>query len=277
MKVRTILSAFTVSAILSTAACAQVTGTVTLDGKPPVLAPINVAAMAQCAKEHPGGTIPNETVVVGDKGELANVVVSIKKEANPLPVPAKMPEAMNLDQKGCQYVPHVVAVQVDQPLVAKNSDPFLHNVHSQPADNTPINTAQPTIDKKGKKLGTKVAEYYRVKCDVHPWMSAWVAVIDNPYFAVTDKDGAFTLPAGLKDGEYTVIAWHEKFDKMEGKLVVKDGKGEIKLTFKAAGADANKALEGLMPAGVKLAVTATEPCCEVGTAKAALMAKAAAK
>src|SRR5439155_14914661 len=116
-------------------------------------------------------------------------VVSVQKaEGVGLPKPAAAPPHVDLDQKGCQYTPHVVAVQVGEPLVAKNSDAFLHNVHSQPTDNTPINTAQPTIDVKGKKLDTKVAEYYRVKCDVHPWMSAWVAVVDSPYYAVTDKD-----------------------------------------------------------------------------------------
>ena len=233
MTVRTILSALVLSAGFGTVAMAQVSGTVTLDGKAPAVAPIDISKMAQCAKEHPGGTIPNESVVVTDKGELANVVVSIKKaEGVELPAPATPPAPMNLDQKGCQYIPHVVAVQIDQPLVARNSDSFLHNVHSQPSDNTPVNTAQPTIDKKGKKLATKVAEYYRVKCDVHPWMSAWVAVIDNPYFAVTDATGKFELPKGLKDGEYTVVAWHEKFDKIEGKVTVKDGKGEVKLVFK---------------------------------------------
>lgn len=277
MKARMFLSAVALSAGFATATMAEITGTVVLDGKPPVLQPINVGAMPQCAKNHPGGTIVNEQVVVGAKGELANVIVSIKKqEGVALPPPKNAAAPASLDQVDCQYVPHVVAVGPDQPLMVKSSDAFLHNVHTQPEQNDPKNFAMVMKDPKGKKIPTDKPEYYKVKCDVHPWMAAWVGCIDNPYFAVTDKDGKFTLPDGLADGDYTLTAWHEKYDKQEVGFKVTGGKAEIKVTYKAAGADATKELQNLMPAGVKLAVTSEEACCTGPNLKAAAMAKAAA-
>ncbi len=93
----------------------------------------------------------------------------------------------------------------------KNSDPFLHNVHSQPALNEPFNMAMPTAN-AGEPADPqpKVPEIFKVKCDVHPWMAAWVAVFDHPYFAVTGDDGTFAIK-GLPDGTYTLQAWHERY------------------------------------------------------------------
>src|SRR5207253_5146193 len=99
------------------------------------------------------------------------------------------------DQKGCMYSPHVLAMMVGQDLVVKNSDPFLHNVHSLAQSNVAFNQGQPNID-PGKDMGPqKSAETFHVKCDVHPWMSAYVAVLDNPFFDVTKDDGSFNIPA----------------------------------------------------------------------------------
>jgi plastocyanin len=177
-----------------------------------------------------------DTVIVGDDGGLANVVVSIKKEEGmTLPgddSPPQIPAV--LDQQGCQYFPHVVAIQVGQPIIVKNNDPFLHNVHSLPERNDPMNKAQPNIDRQGAKAPKlKEPEIFRVKCDVHPWMGAWIAVIDSPFFAITGKDGKFTLPKGLPNGDYTVTIWHEKYGTQEAKLSVKDGRGEVNFTVKA--------------------------------------------
>jgi len=205
---------------------AQVTGTVKLDGKAPEMAKIDMSGVAQCAQQH-STPVTQETVITGAENGLANVVVSIKKEEG-MDLPGDAPkEAAVLDQKGCQYVPHVVAMMAGQDLKVKNSDPFLHNVHTLPEKNQGENKAQPNVD-PGTKLKTpKEPEYIRVKCDVHPWMGAWIAVIDNPFFAVSDKDGKFTLPKGLPDGDYTVTAWHEKLGTQDGKLSVKGGKGTV--------------------------------------------------
>jgi RNA polymerase sigma factor (sigma-70 family) len=208
-------------------------GTVKFDGQPPEMPKIDMSAVPQCHQQH-AGDARQESVIVGENGGLANVVVSLKKqEGQDLPgtVPA---EPAVLDQKGCQYVPHVVAVMVGQRIIVKNSDPFLHNVHPLPEKNEGENRAMPNRDEAGARLKTpKEPEYFRVKCDVHPWMAAWVAVLDNPYFAVTGKDGKFTLPKGLPDGDYTLTAWHEKYGEQTGHLTVKDGAGTVDFIFKA--------------------------------------------
>jgi plastocyanin len=232
MNMKAWFSTAMLSTLLTPLAMAQVSGTVKLDGKTPAMKKIDMAAVPDCAKMH-DKPIYEEMVVVGPNGGLANVVVSIKKdEGQNLPGgPAKAPGVF--DQKGCQYIPHVVAVQVGQPVVVKNSDSLLHNVHTQPETNAPDNLAQPFVD-PGKKLKVPTdPEYFHVKCDVHPWMSAWIAVIDNKYFAVTDKDGKYTLPEGLPDGKYTLHAWQEKYGEQDQKITVKDGKATGDFIYKA--------------------------------------------
>jgi plastocyanin len=199
---------------------------------------IDMGGKPECAAQHKGAKVREQTVIVGAKGALANVVVSINTpEGQTLPA-IKPTAAAELTQKGCMYEPHVLAMQVGQKLVIKNDDPFMHNVHSQ-SDNVPFNFAQPNVD-QGKPAPTpKQAEYFHVKCDVHPWMSAWIAVLDNGYFAVTKEDGTFEIPKGLPDGDYTVTFWQEKFDKSEPQaLHVTGGKGTIDYSFKQEGASA---------------------------------------
>ena len=210
----------------SPAADASIVGTVTFNGEAPEPKQVDMAAVKECAVHHPDGAF-DEGLVVTD-GRLANVVVWVKpadgQELPPRPVPAT---PAVLDQKGCQYRPHVVAVQVDQPLVVTNSDAFLHNVHALSIDNPAFNFGQPSKDLRGRSVGPmKVAEVFRVKCDVHPWMGAYVHVIDHPYFAVSGEDGTFAIPAGLPDGEYTLAAWHEKLGEKQAKVSVRGGKAE---------------------------------------------------
>ena len=210
---------------------AEVTGTVTLDGKAPKMNDINMAGVSACAAMH-AAPLKEETVVVGPKNELANVVVSIKVEEGVL-LPGNPPKTPAvLDQEGCQYVPHIVAMQLGQELHAKNGDAFFHNIHSFPVNNNAFNVAQPVAGTI--KLKTpKEAEYIKVKCEAHPWMNAWVAVIDHPFFAVSDKDGKFTLPKGLPDGKYTLHVWHEKLGEQDVAISVKDDKCEpIPITVK---------------------------------------------
>ncbi len=237
MKTRVWLSALAISAGLTASAFADVKGTVKLDGKAPEMPKIDMSGVPDCHKQHADSPVTQETVIAGKDGGLANAVVSIKKEEGmSLPGDDKAPaDPVVLTQKGCQYMPHVIGAMVGQSLLVKNDDPFLHNVHTQPEKNDPDNRAQPNLDPKGAKLkAMKEPEYFRVKCDVHPWMSAWIAVIDNPFFAVTDKDGHFTLPKGLPDGDYTVHAWHEKYGDQDGKVSVKGGNGEVNFSFKGS-------------------------------------------
>jgi plastocyanin len=229
------------AALLSAGALrADVTGKVTLLGDPPEMQVIDMSAVKECAALHPD-PVTEETVIVGDKGELKNVVVSLKKDDDKdMPgEPSKTPVV--LDQQACMYEPHVVAMMVGQPLIIKNSDPFLHNVDSTATNpENKFNVGMPTAN-KGIKIDPqpKVPEIFRVKCDVHPWMSAWIAVFDHPYFSVTGDDGTFDIK-GLPDGTYTLQAWHEKYGTQDKKITVKDGKAVVDFQYKADDAKPEK-------------------------------------
>lgn len=226
MKFRSLLSAGFLMAAVSGVAVADVTGTIKFEGTAPKMKVINMAAVAACAAQHKT-PVTEESVIVKD-GKLANVVISI---TNPPAGGKPAAEPAVLDQKGCQYVPHVVALMVGQKFLVKNSDPFLHNVHGLPENNPGFNFGQNNVDPAGKAVTLKSEEVFRTKCDVHPWMSAWIAVFEHPYFAVSGADGAFAIK-GLKDGEYNVKAWHEKLGEQEGKVKVAGGKGTVDFTFK---------------------------------------------
>ena len=233
------LSAVALSAAVGSASFGQVTGAVKLEGKAPTRGPVaGLAQNPQCAALHKEPVL-DETVVADKDGNLANVIVFLKGAKGPAPK-----DPVVLDQKGCQYVPHVVSVTVGQQFNAANSDPFLHNVHPLPDVNPQVNMAQPgkTPEEGMKVMVPKAAEFFKVKCDVHPWMSAWVGVFDHPYHSVTGEDGQFEIATeGLKDGDYELAAWHEKYKELKGgKVTVKGGKAELSkpLTFKAAAAAA---------------------------------------
>jgi hypothetical protein len=283
MKLTALLSAAALSAglCLATAstASAQITGTVKLDGPAPEPQQINMAANPQCAAAHPNPVL-EESIVAGDNGELANVVVSVKAPEGKELKGDVPKDPVVLDQKGCQYVPHVVAMMVGQDLVIKNDDNFLHNVHSLAIDNTPFNFGQPTKDQKGASRGKdiKTAERFPVKCDVHPWMMAHVNVFEHPFFAVSNEKGEFSIPTkGLEDGTYTLEIWQEKLapEPLTKEITVKGGKAtveEIKIPAKAA------ALGNSVEGAAKLASAKTgetKSCC-TPKSKAQAIASAAA-
>jgi hypothetical protein len=232
------ISSLFVGAVLGVAsvAPAQVTGKVKLDGKPPAPKEIDMSGVKECAALH-ADPVMDETIVAKATGELANVVVSVKAEEAAALGGAIPEQPAVLDQKGCQYVPHVLPMMVGQKLKIKNSDAFLHNVHSLAQTNPAFNFGQPNKD-PGKDVDPpKTAEVIKIKCDVHPWMGAWQVVFEHPFFAASKEDGTFEIK-GLPDGDYTLEAWHEKLGKQEGKVSVKGGKGTADFTFKLAGASA---------------------------------------
>jgi plastocyanin len=208
----------------------------------------------------------DDSVVAGDKGELANVIVYIKPaEGQKLAGPQRT-DPVVLDQKGCMYSPHVLAVQTGQPVAVKNSDPFLHNVHSMAIDNPTFNFAQVVTSEKKIEPFTAV-ETFQIKCDVHPWMKAVVRVFDNPYFAQTGEDGKYTIDTkDLKDGTYTLQAWQEKYHDSQPQTVeIKGGKAtkEVDFTFKA---DAKAQAQPLKEIHLASA-NATAACCAGKIAK----------
>ena len=181
-------------------------GTVKFQGTVPAAKPINMAADPNCAKQHSSPVLSQE-IVADAKGDLQNVVVFVSEGlGNRTFEPPSQPAV--IEQKGCMYAPHVLAVRASQQLEVVNSDPTLHNIHPLPANNREWN--------KAEAPGTTTEETFSreeiaipIKCNVHPWMRSYVAVFNHPYFAVTGKDGSFEL-GNLPPGTYTIKAWHEK-------------------------------------------------------------------
>ncbi len=189
-------------------AASSITGTVTFDGKAPALKPLAMDADPACAKKH-SAPVPSEALVLGAANAMGNIMVWVSKglpDGKTWPVP-KSPAV--LDQKGCQYLPHVMAVMVGQPYKILNSDGIVHNVHALPKINKPFNRPMPATVKEATVTFDKPEGGFQVKCDVHPWMTAYVGVFTHPFSSVTSKDGKFTI-SGLDPGTYEITAWHER-------------------------------------------------------------------
>ncbi|MBI3010751.1 MAG: carboxypeptidase regulatory-like domain-containing protein, partial [Candidatus Omnitrophica bacterium] len=144
----------------------------------------------------------------------------VKSGASPAASAPTQP--VTLDQNGCWYTPHVFGIQANQPLEIVNSDATLHNVNAKPTTNQPFNIAQPVKGMKTTKKFTKPEIMVKFKCNVHPWMSAYAGVVNHPYFAVSDEQGAFSI-TGLPAGTYELEAWHEKFGTQTQTLTVAEG------------------------------------------------------
>ena len=185
----------------------NITGTVMLEGTPPEADTIRMNSDPACSEKTGNATL-TEYYVVGEDGSLANVFVYVKGEGlddRSFPVPSN---AVDLDQNGCQYSPHVFGIQVGQTLTVRNSDNTLHNIHATPSTNAEFNTGQPiqgmTFDREFDEVEVMVP----FKCDVHSWMNAYVGVLDHPYFGVSGSGGVFEINT-LPPGEYEIEAWHE--------------------------------------------------------------------
>ena len=212
-----------------------ITGVVTFDGVAPKNEPIKMNADPVCVKENP--TAQTQETWEVDNGKLANVFVYVKDGLGNYAFDAPT-GSVTIDQMGCRYHPHVFGIRVGQTLEIKNSDPTLHNIHALPMGNKEFNTGQPIQGMITKHTFDSKEVMVPFKCDVHGWMNAYVGVMTNPYFAVTDKDGKFDLP-NLPPGTYTIEAWHEKAGAQTASVTIgaKETK-EITFTFKAAGATA---------------------------------------
>lgn len=199
-------------------AASTITGTVTFDGKAPTLKPIAMDADPVCAKKH-SGPVANEMLVLGSGNTMGNIMVWVSKglpTGKTWPVPST---PVVLDQNGCQYKPHVMGIMVGQAYKILNSDGVLHNIHTLPTVNPAFNRAMPPTLKEASTVFEKPEAVFHIKCDVHPWMSAYVAVFTNPFFSVTSTDGKFSI-AGLDPGTYEITAWHEKLGTQTASITV---------------------------------------------------------
>lgn len=205
----------------------EVKGVVNFEGNPPVGKKLNLPS--GCA--HPGEKEVFSNEVIVHNGKLQNVVVTVKRseisgEFKDIPT-----EEVVLDQHGCMYTPRVAAARVGQKVTFVNSDPIFHNVRSVTEKNEKFNMAMPKKNQRETKVFEKPEMFLQAKCSVHPWMGAYVAVMDHPFFAITNEKGEFTLPK-LPAGTYDLEAWHEVFGTQTAKVEVKENGTPVTFTFK---------------------------------------------
>jgi plastocyanin len=227
-------------AILLTAAApiafaADITGKITFEGAQPAEVTIPMRTDPQCAKMYKE-KVTTRHFIISPAGELADVFVYIKDGlgAQKYDPPA---EPVVLDQVGCFYTPYVFGVQTGQRLVVKNSDPTLHNVHIQTDPKTGNKGSNQVQAPKGRDIVKTFDHpeiFVRFKCDVHPWMFAWAAVMEHPFFSVSAEDGTFRI-ANVPPGKYVIEAIHRKAGRQTREITVGDQDQTANFVMKAGG------------------------------------------
>lgn len=212
------------------ATAARVRGKVLFSGRKPPAKAISMNTEEACEELHDKPVLFSP-VQTGKDGGLANVFVYIKSGLEDLAFePPK--ETVVIDQRGCQYVPRVVALRAGQLLTVKNSDPVSHNIHPVPVNNREWNQQQPPGAPDLQRKFARPEVMIPVKCNVHNWMRSFVGVLDHPYFTVTGDTGAFewdSVPAG----EYTITAWHETLGELTQKIALaRSSEQEVTFTFR---------------------------------------------
>lgn len=204
-----------------------VRGSVRIVGPVPPRKRLRVDADPRCAALQ-AGVLLSEDVVADEGGFVQGAFVYLSRGLNG-PAPLAPVASVYLDQVGCRYVPHVLGVQVGQPLVVLNSDNLLHSVHASALNNKGCVIGMPAAGQEHVERFTCPEIMVRIRCDVHPWMSAWVGVLDHPYFAVTAEKGGYGIPK-LPPGRYIFKVWHEKYADVEREVDVGPG-AEVVLDF----------------------------------------------
>src|SRR5580698_6343483 len=209
----------------------KITGTVKLDGVAPHMKGIDMSKDNFCSKAHATDPGHLETVVAGANGGLENVVLYISDWSGPVTASTAVPV---FDQKNCMYTPHVLAMDVGQTFKVTTSDATAHNIHPNPnpmTGNIPWNQSQPPGAPPVEK-SWKAPEMIEVKCNIHPWMHGYFAVVKGPY-ATTDENGNYTIN-DVPPGSYTVTAWQEAAGTQNQKVTVAaGGSATADFTFKA--------------------------------------------
>jgi hypothetical protein len=206
-----------------------ISGKVAYTGMPAKQRAIDMSKEPGCASQH-AAPVTNETVVTGPNNALNNVVIYVSSGA---PADSQVPaQAVTFEQKGCQYIPHILPMHVNQELRIINSDQSPHNVHPLAKANREWNKSQmpgaaPIVERYDK------AEFIPVKCSVHPWMRGYFAVLKTSHYDVSKGGGDFKLP-NLPPGKYTITAWHEDYGTQNAEVTVSGNETkELNFTFKA--------------------------------------------
>jgi plastocyanin len=217
---------------VSAASSGKITGTVKFEGAPPHMKGIDMSKDPYCVKQHENNPAKLESVVVGSGGGLQNVVLYISEGLSGAAASAVASEQPTFDQKGCQYSPHVLSMDVGQQFKVTTSDQTTHNIHPEPnplAGNIPWNKSQPP-GAPPIVTSWKTEEFIPVKCNIHPWMHGYFAVVKGPN-ATTDSSGSYSLD--VPPGNYTVTAWQEELGKQTQKVTVSAGApAKADFTFK---------------------------------------------
>ena len=209
----------------------RIKGHIRLSGKLPGNPVIRMGMDPMCAQINRGTQVVQETVVAAADGSLANVFVALQDKLPQTPVPTT---PVTIDQKGCIYRPRVVGARVGQTLQIRNSDAWLHNVHSLSSLGNTFNVGQP---KDGMVYPFKLKDVevvLRLKCDVHGWMTAFVGVVNHPYFAVSGNAGTFEID-NVPAGSHTIQAWQERYGALKQTVKVSDGTtADVEFTYTGA-------------------------------------------
>jgi hypothetical protein len=203
-------------------ASGTVTGTVRLEGSPPVRAPLRVYKHREVC----GDGVADDRLVVGPGGGVRYAVVSVEGVRNGRP--PERDRTLVLDNQACRFQPHVQVAEVGQWLELRNSDPVLHDADARLGVETLFNVALPP----GHRLRKPLARpgLVAITCDVrHTWMLAWVAVAEHPYHTVTDAYGTYEL-RDVPPGHYTLRVWHEQLGTTERPVTVEAG-GTVTAVF----------------------------------------------
>ena len=206
----------------------SIIGTITFEGKAPKMKPLRLDADPICVANNEIAP-KKEWLILDENKGVKNVLVFVTEGLN---IDYSPPgEPVVIDQKGCIYSPHVVGIMAGQQLDILNNDGTLHNIHALPKVNKEFNKAQPRSRKKLSVKFEKPEAPFKVKCDVHPWMGAYIGVFDHPCFAVSGDDGTYII-SDLKPGEYVIEAWHEKLGSQTANVTVSDSATHQNFTFK---------------------------------------------
>ena len=206
----------------------SITGTITFEGKAPKMRPLKLDADPICVVNNEIAP-KKEWLILDENKGVKNVLVFVTEGLNIDYSPPEEPVV--IDQKGCIYSPHVLGIMAGQQLDILNNDGTLHNIHALPKVNKEFNKAQPRSKKKLSVKFEKPEAPFKVKCDVHPWMGAYIGVFDHPCFAVSGDDGTYII-SDLKPGEYVIEAWHEKLGSQTANVTVSDSAAHQDFTFK---------------------------------------------
>jgi hypothetical protein len=214
--------------IVSSSRAATLIARVVLQSPPPPAKAINTAADQYCSTMHKTDKLMNEEVVVNPGGTLRNTFVYVSDAKGNYPSP-KTP--VILDQVGCHYTPHAIGLMAGQPLLIRNGDSTLHNIHPLPKVNTPFNIGMPTKGMTQTRVLSKPEAPFHVKCDVHRWMSGYIAVFNHPFFGVSNDKGLVEID-NLPAGTYTIESWQEKYGAKSQKVTLgANDKKEIVFTY----------------------------------------------